>query len=160
MSLIQIFPSLISVALTWWVPESPSKSIFIFATVNERPSLTTPDIGWLVSRGGDQEALDILRTHHCGGDENDELAAFELREIQHTLAFEKGHISGSWLDLFRTQGNRHRTWICVTCAIAAQASGTTLTGCECSLKHIWDIGAQANVMSRLPRCCLARCRHY
>ena len=27
-SLIQIFPSLISVAFTWWVPESPSKSTF------------------------------------------------------------------------------------------------------------------------------------
>jgi len=89
------------------------------------------ETGWLVSRGRDQEALDILRTHHCGGDENDELATFELREIQHTLSFEKEHSSGSWLDLVRTKGNRHRTWICVTCAIAAQASGTTLTGCKC-----------------------------
>lgn len=86
--------------------------------------------GWLVSRGRDQEALKILRTHHCGGDESDELATFELREIQRTLTFEKEHSSGSWLDLVRTKGNRHRTWICVTCAIAAQASGTTLTGCK------------------------------
>lgn len=87
-------------------------------------------LGWLVSRGRDQEALAILRKHHCGGDKDDALADFELREIQHTLAFEKEHSSGSWLDLVRTKGNRHRTWICVTCAIAAQASGTTLTGCK------------------------------
>jgi hypothetical protein len=93
-------------------------------------SANTDDIGWLVSKGRDEEALDILRTHHCGGDESDELATFELREIQRTLSFEKEHSSGSWFDLVRTKGNRHRTWICVTCAIAAQASGTTLTGCK------------------------------
>lgn len=160
-SLIQIFPSLISVALTWCVPESPSKFIFASATSHARPSLTASDTGWLVSRGRDKEALDILRTHHCGGDENDELAAFELREIQHTLAFEKEHSSGSWLDLVRTKGNRHRTWICVTCAIAAQASGTTLTGCmRICLKRTRTVGAQANLLSRLPRRCTARRRHH
>jgi hypothetical protein len=96
----------------------------------------TTDTGWLVSKGRDQEALEILRTHHCGGDESDELAAFELREIQRTLSFEKEHSSGSWLDLVRTKGNRHRTWICVTCAIAAQASGTTLTGCKYTVSSL------------------------
>lgn len=160
-SLIQIFPSLISVALTWWVPESPSKSICAHTETFHRSSLTRIGTGWLVSRGRDQEALDILRTHHCGGDENDHLAAFELREIQNTLAFEKEHSSGSWLDLVRTKGNRHRTWICVTCAIAAQASGTTLTGCKYHyLTHPKDVGTEANLLLRLPRCCIARRRHH
>ncbi|KAK6428992.1 hypothetical protein LTR95_014861 [Oleoguttula sp. CCFEE 5521] len=106
-SLIQMLPSLVSVTLTWFVPESPR---------------------WLVSRGRSEEALAILRTNHCGGDPSDTLAEFELREIQYTLDFEKEHSTGSWLDLFRTKGNRWRTWIVVTCSIAAQASGTTLTG--------------------------------
>jgi MFS family permease len=39
-SLIQIFPSLISVALTWWVPESPSKSTSICSTPLIPPLLT------------------------------------------------------------------------------------------------------------------------
>jgi MFS family permease len=83
---------------------------------------------WLVSRGRHDEAYQILRDHHCGGDESDTLATFELREIQHTLAFEKENGTGGWLDLLRTKGNRHRTWIVFTCCIAAQATGTTLTG--------------------------------
>jgi MFS family permease len=44
-SLIQIFPSLISVALTWWVPESPSKLISSPAFRNyilPTPSLISP----------------------------------------------------------------------------------------------------------------------
>lgn len=81
-----------------------------------------------MSKGRNEEALEILRKNHCGSDDTDPLAEFELREIQNALTFEKEHSSGSWLDLIRTKGNRHRTWICVTCAIAAQASGTTLTG--------------------------------
>jgi MFS family permease len=44
------------------------------------------------------------------------------------LTFEKEHSTGSWLDLIRTKGNRHRTWVVMTCSIASQASGTTLTG--------------------------------
>lgn len=39
-SLIQIFPSLISVALTWWVPESPSKSDLASSKTQECSQLT------------------------------------------------------------------------------------------------------------------------
>jgi sugar porter (SP) family MFS transporter len=106
-SLIQMLPSLISVSLTWWVPESPR---------------------WLISRGEHEKAFNVLVTHHCGGDASDPLATFELQEIQHTLAFERERSSRSWLDLVRTKGNRHRTWIMATIAIAAQATGTTLVG--------------------------------
>ncbi|KIW69806.1 hypothetical protein PV04_02134 [Phialophora macrospora] len=106
-SLIQMFPSLISVALTWWVPESPR---------------------WLCSRGRNEEAFKTLVDWHCGGNEADPLATFEYNEIVQTLAYEKEHGSRSWLDLVRTPGNRHRTWIVVSCSILSQATGQTIIG--------------------------------
>ncbi len=106
-SLIQMFPSLISITLTWFVPESPR---------------------WLISRGETEKAFRILVDHHCGGDESDPLASFEFNEIQQTLTFEKENGSGGWLDLVRTRGNRYRTWVVFSCSIASQASGQTLIG--------------------------------
>ncbi|KAJ5620926.1 hypothetical protein N7510_004910 [Penicillium lagena] len=106
-SLIQMFPSVISLGLTWWVPESPR---------------------WLISRGRTEEAFKILVENHCGGNESDPLASFEFNEIQKTLTFEKENSSGSWFDLIRTRGNRYRTYIVLTCSVASQASGQTLIG--------------------------------
>lgn len=102
-----MFPSLISLALTWYVPESPR---------------------WLVNRGRNEEAFKTLVDVHCGGNEADPLATFEYNEIVQTLAYEKENGSRSWFDLVRTPGNRHRTWIVVTCSIASQATGQTIIG--------------------------------
>lgn len=102
-----MFPSLISLSLTWWVPESPR---------------------WLVSRGRNEEALKTLVDIHCGGNEADPLARFEYNEIVQALAYERENGSRSWLDLVRTPGNRHRTWVVVTCSVASQATGQTIIG--------------------------------
>ena len=102
-----MFPSLISISLTWFVPESPR---------------------WLIAKGKVERARKILVEYHCGGDETDPLASFEVHEIESTLAFEKENSNGSWLQLFRTKGNRWRTWVVGSCAFVTQSTGTTLIG--------------------------------
>ncbi|TKA81338.1 hypothetical protein B0A55_02763 [Friedmanniomyces simplex] len=106
-SLLQMFPSVISITLTWFVPESPR---------------------WLVAKGQVEKARKILVDYHCGGDESDPLADFEMHEIESTLAFERESSNGSWLSLFRSKGNRWRTWVICSCAFLTQATGTTLIG--------------------------------
>ncbi len=102
-----MFPSLISITLTWFVPESPR---------------------WLVAKGKVAKARKILLDYHCGGDESDPLVDFEMHEIESTLAFEREQGNGGWTALFRTKGNRWRTWVVASCSILSQATGTTLIG--------------------------------
>jgi len=87
-SLLQMFPSLISIALTWFVPDSPR---------------------WLIAQGKNEQAYKILLKNHCGGDDSDPLASFEYREIQSALAFVRENGHGTWLTLFRDRGNQWRT---------------------------------------------------
>ncbi|EMC95461.1 hypothetical protein BAUCODRAFT_542108 [Baudoinia panamericana UAMH 10762] len=106
-SLLQMFPSIISILFTWFVPESPR---------------------WLVKKGKVEKARDIILKYHCGGDESDPLLALEMHEIESTLAFERENSGGSWLELFKTRGNRWRTWVVCSCSFLTQATGTTLIG--------------------------------
>ncbi|KAK4560899.1 hypothetical protein LTR86_005479 [Recurvomyces mirabilis] len=106
-SLLQMFPSVISITLTWFVPESPR---------------------WLIRNGKVEQAREILLKYHCGGDEDDPLVNFEMQEIQTTIAFEMETSNGGWLALFKTRGNRWRTWIIVSISFLTQATGTTLIG--------------------------------
>jgi sugar porter (SP) family MFS transporter len=102
-SILQVGVPVVIVAFVILAPESPR---------------------WLVAAGRNEEARALLTTYHAGGDASSPLVAFEMAEIEETLRLEKQFKKeASYLDMFRTKGNRHRLLISVTLGVFAQWNG-------------------------------------
>ncbi|CAM1501372.1 Fc.00g105340.m01.CDS01 [Cosmosporella sp. VM-42] len=101
---IQAVPSMIQLCGVWWLPESPR---------------------WLVSKDRADEALAVLAKHHAGGDSNNVTVQFQYREIKETIQSRHG-ISSSYLDFFKTKGNRWRLTIIISLGVISQYSGNAL----------------------------------
>ncbi|GAB1525811.1 hypothetical protein RhiTH_008977 [Rhizoctonia solani] len=97
-SALQGLSSVIQLALIWFLPESPR---------------------WLISKGRDDEARQVLVKWHAGGREEDPLVAMEYTQIKEALGLESQNANASWLDLFRTPGNRRRIRIIFFSALTA-----------------------------------------
>jgi sugar porter (SP) family MFS transporter len=104
-SIVQAVPSVIQLIAIWLVPESPR---------------------YLIAKGKNEKALQILGKCHARGDVNDELVQIEYREIRETLALEKEFEGNGWLELFQTPGNRHRLIILISLGFFSQWSGNGL----------------------------------
>jgi len=104
-SMVQAGPSVIQLIAIWLVPESPR---------------------YLIAKGKNEKALQILGKCHARGDVNDELVQIEYREIRETLALEKEFEGNGWIELFQTPGNRHRLIILVSLGFFSQWSGNGL----------------------------------
>ena len=103
-------PSLLQVAL-------PLVALPGFLLVSESPR-------WLISVGRTEEARKALAKDHASGDTNAPLINYEVIEIEATLQAEKdAHDSTSYLDMFKTKGNRHRLFISISLGVFAQWSG-------------------------------------
>ena len=77
--MLQAAPSLFQVFLVFLLPESPR---------------------WLVSRGKNEKALQILAKYHANGNTEDPFVQFEFAEMQATIKL--GEQSGRWKDLVAT----------------------------------------------------------
>ncbi len=82
---------------------------------------------WLISKDRHEEALQTLAKWHANGNDQDLTVQFEYREIGETLRIEK-QIAGSssYLDFFKTRGNRWRLAIIISIGIISQYSGNAV----------------------------------
>lgn len=105
-ALLQAAPSVIQLAFIFWVPESPR---------------------YLIAKDKHDRALKILAKYHANGNENHPTVQYEFREIKETIALEYEHKkNSSYLDFFRTKGNRYRLAVLLSLGIFSQWSGNAI----------------------------------
>lgn len=114
-ALLQAFPSMIQLAFIWFVPESPR-----FLIANDRA----------------EEALQILGKYHANGNTQHPTVQFEYREIKETLALEmEAKKTSSYLDFFKTKGNRYRLAVLISLGVFSQWSGNAIISNYSSLLY-------------------------
>ncbi|CCG82767.1 Sugar transporter [Taphrina deformans PYCC 5710] len=118
-SLLQAAPSVFQFAFIWWVPESPR---------------------YLISKGRNEQAFDILAKYHANGDHTSKLVQFEYDEVRKTLEVESvvGAQNG-WMEIIRTPANRKRLGIIIALGVFSQWSGNGLVSYYLS-KVLTEIG--------------------
>jgi sugar porter (SP) family MFS transporter len=105
-ALLQAIPSVIQLAFIFWVPESPR---------------------FLMAKDKHEQALNILAKYHANGDVNNATVQFEYREIKETIRLEfEASKSSSYMDFFKTKGNRYRFYVLISLGIFSQWSGNAI----------------------------------
>jgi hypothetical protein len=68
---------------------------------------------WLVSKGREEAALDVLARYHANGDREDEVVQFEYREIVGTIELEISAKQMKWSQIWKGPGNKWRIFIMI-----------------------------------------------
>ncbi|CAM9016892.1 unnamed protein product [Wickerhamomyces anomalus] len=106
-TILQAFFPLIQLFLIYLVPESPR---------------------YLISKGQPEKAREIFVKYHAGGNEKlcSGLIDFEMSEIQSAIEQEVIANKSSYMDFFKTPGNRKRLFLACFIGIIMQLSGNGL----------------------------------
>ena len=81
---------------------------------------------WLIAKDRNDEALNILAKYHGNGNRENVTVQFEYREIRETLKMEAETRNVSYLDFFKTKGNRWRLAIIISIGVISQYSGNAV----------------------------------
>lgn len=81
---------------------------------------------WLIAKDRNDEALNILAKYHANGNRENVTVQFEYREIRETLKMEIETSDVSYLDFFKTKGNRWRLAIIISIGVISQYSGNAV----------------------------------
>ncbi|KAK1845429.1 hexose transporter protein [Colletotrichum chrysophilum] len=99
----------------------PAAVLSVLATVPESPK-------FLLLKGQEDKALQMLAKYHANGDINDELVQWEFREMKEAIKAEATSHKTSYLDFFRTTGNRKRLFVSAVMAIGVNWVGNGIVG--------------------------------
>ena len=103
--ILQIVPSVIVMALVWFLPESPR---------------------WLISHGKSEKARQILVKYHGNGDPNSAVVKLEYDEIHQSLDSEAELSDKRWWDyraLFNNRPALYRIWLVMLVTVFSQFIG-------------------------------------
>lgn len=81
---------------------------------------------WLIAKGRNKEAKNILAKYHANGKQDDEYVLFEYFEISETIEREKRFAKLSWTEFVRSSGNRKRLAILVMVAVFSMWTGSQM----------------------------------
>jgi hypothetical protein len=81
---------------------------------------------WLISKGREDEAYNILATYHAEGDQDSEFVKTEFAQISATIRIELENKKLSWKEMVATPGMRRRTTIASFLGLFTQWSGNNM----------------------------------
>jgi len=81
---------------------------------------------WLMSKGRDREALDILTYYYGKGNPHDPMVLYTFEEMKNAIETEKAQGRTNWIALFNSKGMRRRSFTMMGLALAGQWSGNGL----------------------------------
>ncbi len=78
-----------------------------------------------MKKGREDKALEVLAKYHANGEANDPLVQWEFHEIQSAI-FQEACLQSSYLDFFRTTGNRRPLAVILTLSVGTNWVGNSL----------------------------------